>query len=48
LNIYDLTAIATNKANFHSIESFIEFSKSYLDFAESGLQAVIVSQNENH
>ncbi len=48
MNISDLTAIASNKRNFYKIEDFIDFSKQYLEFAAEGLQAVIVSQNENH
>lgn len=48
MSICDLTSIAINKENFTSIEDFIDFSKQYLEFAVEGLQAVIVSQNENH
>lgn len=38
---------AANKQNFLTIENYIEFCKTYLDFIEDGLQAVIISQNEN-
>lgn len=48
MSIRDLTSIAANKENFTSIEDFIDFSRQYLEFAVEGLQAVIVSQNENH
>lgn len=48
MNLAELTNIVTNKDNFSTIEGFIEFSKQYLDFAVEGLQAVIVSQSENH
>lgn len=48
MNIEELAVIAVDKENFLSIENFIEFSKQYLEFSAEGLQAVIVSQNENH
>ncbi len=44
----DLVAWATDKNRFLSIPDYIEFSERYLDFKEDGLQAVIISQNENH
>ncbi len=46
MNIEELVGIATNKNNFLTVENYIEFCQRYLDFAASGLQAVIVSQNE--
>jgi hypothetical protein len=39
---------ATDKDRFHSIETYIDFCQRYLEFADSGLQARIISQNENH
>jgi len=48
VKIHELVAIAEDKTNFLSLEDYIGFSRRYLDFAVSGLQAVIVSQNENH
>lgn len=48
MNLNELRDFVTNKDNFLTIESFIEFSKQYLDFALIGLQAVIVSQNETN
>lgn len=39
---------ATNKSNFQSLDEYIEYCKVYLDFIRHNLQAVIVSQNENH
>lgn len=44
----DLVANASNKTNFTSLSSYIDFARRYLDFAAIGLQAVIVSQNESH
>jgi hypothetical protein len=39
---------ATDKTNFQSLDGYIEFCADYLDFIRDNLQAVIVSQNENH
>lgn len=39
---------ATDKTNFQSLNGYIEFCRVYLDFIRNNLQAVIVSQNENH
>lgn len=47
MSLSKLIAIATDKSNFSTIEAFIDFSRRYLEFAVEGLQAVIVSQNEN-
>ncbi|MBX2891475.1 MAG: hypothetical protein KF734_11140 [Saprospiraceae bacterium] len=38
----------TDKSNFQSLDGYIEFCANYLDFIRDSLQAVIVSQNENH
>lgn len=46
MNITELVEHATNKNNFLTLKNYIEFCQQYLDFAASGLQAVIVSQNE--
>jgi hypothetical protein len=35
-----------NKNNFQSLYDYIDFCQRYLEFIETGLQAVIVSQNE--
>jgi hypothetical protein len=48
MNITELVELATNKNNFLTLENYIEFCQEYLDFAASGLQAVIVSQNEQN
>lgn len=46
MNLHALLEIVTYKAYFSSLQSYIEFCQNYLDFAATGLQAVIVSQNE--
>lgn len=48
MNLPALIDFATNKTNFTSIEQYIAFCKSYLEFTVTGLQAVIVSQNETN
>lgn len=48
MSLPDLMSIALNKKNFLSVEDYIEFSERYLEYVEDGLQAVIVSQNENN
>ena len=44
----ELVAHATNKGLFLNINDYIAFCSRYLEFAEIGLQARIVSQNESH
>jgi hypothetical protein len=39
---------ATDKSNFQSLAGYVEFCRIYLDFIQDNLQAVIISQNENH
>lgn len=48
MSLADLVAHATDKARFHSVAMYLEFCARYLDFAEGGLQARIVAQNEPH
>lgn len=50
MKIKQLAARATDKNNFTDLQGFIDFCQSFLDFVatEGNLQAVIVSQNENH
>jgi hypothetical protein len=48
MSLSTLISAATNKQNFLSVSDYIEFCKTYLAFVTTGLQAVIVSQNENH
>jgi len=37
---------ATDKTNFQSLEGYLDFCRFYLDYIQSNLQAVIISQNE--
>ena len=39
---------ATNRDKFTTIDDYIEFCLIYMEFIKTNLQAVIVSQNENH
>lgn len=39
---------AIDKSNFSNLKSFILFAKEFLKYVNNDLQAVIVSQNENH
>ncbi len=48
MNITFLADFAANKGNFTSIEQYIDFCRTYLAFTAAGLQATIISQNENH
>jgi len=48
MKITQLTKIATDKSKFKILPDFLNFAEVYLDYAATKLQAVIVSQNENH
>lgn len=48
MKLAELLNVVLNKDNFLTIEDYMEFPKQYLNFIKSGLQAVIVSKNENH
>jgi hypothetical protein len=48
MKLKKIVEIATNKDFFKNLKGYIEFSEIYLDFISDNLQAVIVSQNENH
>jgi len=48
VNLSKIVHIASNKEKFLTIKDYINFCKVYLEFVAEGLQAVIVSQNENH
>jgi hypothetical protein len=39
---------AINKEQFRTVDNYITFCARYLEFADTGLQARIISQNENH
>lgn len=42
-----LLQIAEDKTRFTTVEDYADYCRRYLEFIYSGLQAVIVSQNEN-
>ncbi len=48
MTLSQLVEWATNKNRFQTIDSYSAFCEEYLSFIFDGLQAVIVSQNENH
>ena len=48
MKITQLSDIATDKTKFSTIPDFLDFAEKYLEYAATKLQAVIVSQNENH
>ena len=48
MNLKQLLGKATDKSTFSDLNAFIAFCGAYLDYAANNLQAVIVSQNENH
>lgn len=48
MSLSDLVNHAIDKERFQTIENYVEFCVSYLDYVETKLQARIVSQNERH
>ena len=48
MKLEDIVAHAINKQKFTDLNGYIEFCRLYLDYVSEHLQAVIVSQNENH
>ncbi|MBD1212329.1 MAG: hypothetical protein AN487_16600 [Anabaena sp. CRKS33] len=48
MRLEDLVNHAVDKENFQTIQNYISFCRNYLEFIANGLQARIVSQNENH
>jgi len=46
MTLATLMACASDKTHFDSVEKYIAFARRFLDFAAHGLQAAIVSQNE--
>lgn len=46
MNIAELAAVAVHKENFSNLQAYLDFCQRYLEFSASGLQAVIVCQNE--
>lgn len=48
MNLEKIVNNATNKEQFKNLEDYILFCTRYLEFVDTGVQARIVSQNENH
>jgi hypothetical protein len=48
MNLKQLINKAKNKNNFADINAFINFCDEYLKYIADNLQAMIISQNENH
>lgn len=48
MKLKDIVAHAIDKKKFSNLKGYIEFCIVYLDYVGEHLQAVIVSQNENH
>lgn len=48
MKIKQLTKIATDKTKFNKMSDFLTFAEMYLEYVATKLQAIIVSQNENH
>ena len=48
MKLKDIVGHAIDKKKFKDLNGYIEFCKIYLEFVSEHLQAVIVSQNENH
>ena len=48
MNLLQLVEWGKDKSRFQTIEDYSAFCEEYLSFIFDGLQAVIVSQNENH
>jgi hypothetical protein len=48
MNLKQLVNKAKNKTNFTDLNAYIKFCNSYLNYITDNLQAIIVSQNENH
>lgn len=48
MTLHQLITWAKDKTRFTSVSDYADFCEEYLGFIYNGLQAVIVSQNENH
>lgn len=48
MTLAELVSFARDKRRFQTIDDYAAFCEKYLSFIYDGLQAVIVSQNENH
>lgn len=48
MNLKQIVNKAKDKSNFTNLKAYISFCDEYLNFIADNLQAIIVSQNENH
>ena len=48
MKLKQLVNKATDKNNFVDLKAYIKFCDEYLHYISDNLQAIIVSQNENH
>lgn len=48
MNLQKLIVLTSQKDNFRTLADYIQFCLHYLDFITTGLQAIIVSQNEQN
>src|SRR3989339_335764 len=48
MTLKQIVAKAKDKSNFKDLKAYISFCDLYLSFVSDNLQAIIVSQNENH
>jgi hypothetical protein len=48
MNIKKLAEIVEVKSNFVNLNNYLDFTEKYLNYIARNLQAIIVSQNENH
>lgn len=48
MNLTEIVSTAVDKKNFLSVADYLKFSRLFSTFLTTGLQATIVSQNENH
>jgi len=48
MNLKQLVNTAKDKSNFVNLKAYIKFCEEYLNYINDNLQAIIVSQNENH
>jgi hypothetical protein len=48
MNLEKIVSTAVDIQNFLSVADYLKFSRAFLEFITTGLQATIISQNENH
>ena len=48
MNLKQIVNKAKDKSNFVDLKAYISFCAEYLNYISDNLQAIIVSQNENH